>query len=215
MTEEEIAAMQAENAAFKTQVEGLNASTTSMQNKMDQLLTETKQAKGAAKTASEEAQRIIDEKAVKDGDFEALYKSSEEKNASIQNEFNGLRETIATKDRSSLASQIAGQLAEGANAELLSTFIAPRLKSTEDGIKITDVNGGLTVLTADDLASEFRNSDRYASLIKGNQSSGGGASGGQNNGGAGKQTMTRSNFEALNPADKMGFVKGGGSTTDD
>ena len=215
MTEEEIKAMQDENAALKTSVESLTTSTTSMQNKMDQLLTETKTAKSAAKLAAEEAQKALEEKALKDGNFEELYKASELERETQMGAFNELRETIATKDRSSLASQIANQIAEGTNAEILSDYIGRRLKSTDDGIKITDMNGGLTVLTATDLAAEFKSNERYASLIRGNQSSGGGANGGQNSSSAASKTMNRAEFDALNPTQKMGFVKDGGKTIDE
>jgi hypothetical protein len=215
LTEEEIKAMQEENATLKGSVESLTTSTTSMQAKMDQLLTETKTAKGAAKLAAEDAQKILDEKALADNNFEQLYKSSESRNEKLMSDFNGLREDISTKDRSSLANKIANVLAEGQNAELLSTFIAPRLKSTDDGIRILDANGALTVLTPEDLAAEFKTSDRYASLLKGNQSSGGGANGGNKNGGAVVKTMNRASFDGLNPIEKMGFIKSGGKTTDE
>ena len=165
LTEEQILAMQEENKTLKANVESLTSSTSSMQAKMDQLLSETKTAKSAAKQAAEEAQKILDDKALADNNFEELYKSSEAKNQKLMEDFNGLRENISQKDRSSMASKIANQLAEGQNAELLSTFIAPRLKSTDDGIKILDANGALTVLTPDELATEFKSSDRYAALL--------------------------------------------------
>ena len=215
LTEEQILAMQEENKTLKSNVEALTTSTTSMQAKMDQLLTETKTAKSAAKQAAEEAQKILDEKALADNNYEELYKSSEAKNEKLMADFTGLREDISAKDRASMANKIANALAEGQNAELLSTFIAPRLKSTDDGIKILDANGALTVLTPDELATEFKSSDRYAALLKGNQASGGGAAGGNNSGSAAPKTMNRASFDGLNPSEKMGFIKSGGKTTDE
>lgn len=215
LTEEQILAMQEENKTLKANVESLTSSTSSMQAKMDQLLSETKIAKSAAKQAAEEAQKILDDKALADNNFEELYKSSEAKNQKLMEDFNGLRENISQKDRLSVANKIANQLAEGQNAELLSTFIAPRLKSTDDGIKILDVNGALTVLTPEELATEFKSSDRYAALLKGNQASGGGAAGGQNSGSAAPKTITRAAFEGMNPTEKMGFIKSGGNTSDE
>lgn len=214
LTEDEIKAIQDENATLKASVETLTTSTTSMQSKMDQLLTETKTAKAATKAASDEAQRIIEEKAKKDGDFEAMFKASETSRGELQTSLDGLRGNIATERRNSTASKIAGSLAEGANAELLSAFIQPRLKYTEDGVKILNEQGELTVLTVDDLATEFKSNTRYSSLLKGNQSSGGGANGGQNSGGAAKTEMTRSDFDALPPVDQMKFMQSGGITKD-
>ena len=109
--------------------------------------------------------------------------------------------------------KLAADLADGANAELLSEFIGRRLKFHEDGVKVTDVNGNLTVSSFDDLKSEFKNDARYSALLKGNQPSGGGASGGSNSGGATK-VRSRAEFEALNPAKRMEFVKSGGTITD-
>lgn len=215
LTEEEIKALQDKNTALESQVSDLTTSTTSMQSKMEQLLTETKTAKTAAKVAEEEKTAAIAEKALKDGNFEELHQVQVAANASLRADYDGLLENIATKDRGSLARSIAGKIAEGANAEILSDYISSRLKSTDDGIKITDVNGGLTVLTADDLANEFKANDRYASLINGNQSGGGGAPGGPNSGGAANKTMNRTEFDGLNPKAKMDFIKDGGQTTDE
>jgi len=71
----------------------------------------------------------------------------------------------------------------------------------------------LTVSTLDDLSKEFSGSARFASLIKGNQSSGGGAAGGSNSGSAAKE-MNRADFDGLDPVAKMKFIKDGGITTD-
>ena len=83
------------------------------------------------------------------------------------------------------------------------------MKYHDDGVKVTDSSGDLTVSTLDDLKAEFKNDARYSSLLKGNQSSGGGASGGSNSGCAAK-VKTRAEFEALNPVRRMEFVKSGG-----
>jgi hypothetical protein len=105
--------------------------------------------------------------------------------------------------------RIAAELADGSNAELLSDFISRRLKYHEDGVKVTDAQGNLTVSSLDDLKAEFKNNPKYSALLKGNQSSGGGASGGSNSGGAAK-VKTRAEFEALNAVRRMEFVKSGG-----
>ena len=215
LTEEEIKALQDENAALKTSIGDLTTSTTSMKNKMDQLLSETKTAKDLARVAEEEKTKAISDKALKDGNFEELYKASEAANATLKTDYNGLLDNIATKDRNSLASKIANQIAEGTNAEILSDYIGKRLKSTDDGIKILSETGELTVSTAEDLATEFKGNARFSSLVMGNQSSGGGATGGQNSSGAAKKTMNRNDFDAMSPVEKSAFVRDGGMTTDE
>ena len=85
-----------------------------------------------------------------------------------------------------------------------------RLKYQEGELKVTDGNGNLTISSLDDLRNEFQNDSRFASLLKGNQSSGGGATGGNNSGSAAK-TKSRAEFEAFNPADRMKYIKSGGT----
>lgn len=181
--------------------------------KNEELLSETKAAKTAKREAeakaTAEAERIAKEK----GDFEQLHKSSEERYQTTLSELEGLRGTVADEKRNNAAMKIATELADGSNAELLSEFIARRLKYTDDGLKVTNSGGELTVSSLDDLKTEFKGDARYAALLKGNQSSGGGATGGNNGSGAAK-TMTRADFKAQTPTAQMEFVRSGGTVTD-
>jgi hypothetical protein len=198
--------LQAQLADITGQFEAVKA-------KNDELLTETKASKAAKREAEEAARKAAEEKARQDGDFEQLHKSSEAERQRLTEELNGLRQNVSNEKRDNAAMKIAAELAEGANAELLSEFIGRRLKYTDQGLKVTDAAGELTVSSIEDLKTEFKNDSRYASLLKGNQSSGGGASGGSTGGGAAK-TMARAEFDGLNPAAQMKFIKDGGTTTD-
>lgn len=214
MTEEEIKALMEENESLKKE-------TDAMRGKMDQLLGETKRAKDEFKRAEDErkaaaeaARQAEEEAAAKAGDFERMYRASEEKYSAAQNDLESLRSNIAKEKQTSTALKIANEIAEGTNADLLSSFIAPRLKYDGEAIKILDDNGQETALTAGELASEFKNNARYAALIKGNQSTGGGAPGGANGSGAAEKTLHRSEFDSMNPAKQMEFIKSGGRTVD-
>ncbi len=187
--------------------------TTSMKSKMDELLGETKKAKALKNQADEEAANIAKAKALKDNDFEQLFKSSEEQRVNSDNRYNKLIEKGAKEKQKAEAMRISIQLADGDNAELLSQFIAPRLKYTDEGIKILDINGQLTVSTIDDLKTEFQNNVRYAALLKGNQSSGGSVPGGSS-GSAADKILARPEFEKLSPLDRSKFLKGGGKLID-
>ena len=175
----------AELSALSAANEKLTSDVVAMQSKMDELLGETKKAKDAKREAEKEQQRIADEKAHKDGDFEQLLKSSEETRQSLQDDYDKLNLSIAKDKVKIAASTIANKLAEGENVGLLSDFIQRRLKHTAEGVKVTDKDGQLTVSSLDDLAKEFSGDARYAALLKGNKSAGGGASGGQNKSGGG------------------------------
>ena len=194
------------------QYTALQAETESMKAKMEQLLGETKQAKARAKQEAEEKAQLANEKARKDGDFEQLFKSSSEQAASYKEQLDTLSNTISNEKRNNEAMKIAAQLADGFNAELLGEKIAQRLKYTGDGVKVLDSNGQLTVSTVEDLKVEFQNNERFASLLKGNQSSGGGAAGGKS-GGATGNVIQRADFDKLSPLKKMEFIKSGGKTS--
>lgn len=186
-----------------------------MKGKLDELLTETKKAKEARREAEAIAAREAEERARKAGDFEQLHKSSEAERQRLIAELDGMRANIANEKRDNAAMKLAAELADGHNAELLKEFLARRLKYTDDGLKVTDQSGQLTVSTLADLKSEFSNDAKYAALLKGNQSSGGGASGSAKGGaGAGVKVITRSEFAGLDPAAQMRHVKGGGKIVD-
>lgn len=198
---------------LQAQLETLATSNAALTAKNVELLGETKAAKEARRAAEETARTEAENKAKADGDHEQLYKSSEEARVTLQTKYDGLQTSIANEKRDNTAMQIATTLADGDNVGLLSEHIAKRLKYTDEGIRVTDSSGALTISSLDDLATEFKNNTRYNALLKGNQSSGGGAAGGSNSGGAAK-TMTRGDFDALNPIASAKFIKDGGSVID-
>ena len=195
------------------QFSSLQSENESMKAKMEQLLGETKQAKARARQEAEEKAQLANDKARKDGDFEQLFKSSSEQAAQYKEQLDTLSNTISNEKRNNEAMKIAAQLADGFNAELLGEKIAQRLKYTGDGVKVLDSNGQLTVSTVEDLKIEFSNNERFASLLKGNQSSGGGAPGGKS-GSATGNVIQRADFAKMAPFKQMEFVKAGGKISD-
>lgn len=198
---------------YQELAEQLQAEKAAMQNKLDELLSETKAAKAARREAEAKAQAEAEAIARKQGDFEQLHKSSEERYNMTLKELEELRQNVANEKVQNTAIKVATELADGANAEILSEFISRRLTYTDNGIKVTNDNGELTVATLADLAKEFKDNSRYASLIRGNQSTGGGATGSNSAGSAGKE-ITRQEFSNLHPAKRMEFIKKGGTITD-
>lgn len=185
----------------------------SMRNKMDQLLAETKKAKSDKRSMEEKLQEIQNKKAHDGGDFEQLYKSSQQKVEELKQENQTILGKIAKEKVTGVANKLAADLAEGANVELLSAFIAPRLKYTDEGVKVLDDAGELTVSSIDDLKNEFIKDSKFSALLKGNKSSGGGAKGGNSNGSA-DNTISRSDFNNMPPSKQMEFIKKGGKTFD-
>ena len=184
-----------------------------MSTKLTELLDETKAAKKARKEADDAATKAKDDAAHKAGDFESLLNSSKEEHEATKTELQKLRDGIGTEKVTTEATKLAATLAEGENVSLLSSFIERRLRYDEGAVKVTDPDGKLTVSTLDDLSTQFSNDKRYASLLKGNQSSGGGAGGG-GGGSATRKTMTRAEFDSSSPSTRMEFSKSGGQVTD-
>jgi len=212
MSEEEVDvnALQEELTALKTSNQELTDQFNAIKNKNDELLTETKTAKDAKRKAEAEAVAEKDRLAKESGDFESLYKSSSEKLQETQGVLSQLQGKIESEQKSNAAMKIAADLAEGSNIDLLSTFVNNRIAFKDGELAVTDGNGNLTISSLDDLKAEFKNDSKFASLLKGNQSSGGGATGGNNSGSAAK-TKSRAEFTALNPADQMKYIKSGGT----
>lgn len=150
----------------------------SMQGKMDELLGEAKDAKQKAKDEASTAAKAIADKAKQDGDFEALLKSSESERETITLELEQFKKNASIDRVNSAATKMAAEIADGHNVALLADIIARRLKDTDTGIKVLDASGELTIDTTDKLREAVKADERYASLVRGNQSSGGSASGG-------------------------------------
>lgn len=161
------------------EVAGLKAS-------RDSLLAEKKEAAdkaAAAEREKEEAKRVAAEKA---GDIEGIKTSYERKLQEQQSVIDGFKKQAETGALDAAVAQIAGQLADGNDAELLKPFIRQRLRYDEGAVKVTDNSGALTISSLDDLQNEFRGDERFSKLIVASRASGGGANHSNNAGGAGE-----------------------------
>lgn len=166
----------------KAEAEKLKAERDSVLAKNKELLDETKTAKQKAKEEAELSAKALADKALKDGDFEQLLKSSEEarKEADAR-----LAELMAANEQSVHANQVN---AYGLSFEPVSEYamgdlsyrLNKRTKIVDGELKVLDKKGNLTVSSLDDLKSELLASGEISHLIKGNQSSGGNAPGGSN-----------------------------------
>jgi hypothetical protein len=179
LTEEQIAALkkQAEGYESAEQVAGLR-------QQRDNLLAEKKTAQASADEAAELAKKSAHDASVAKGDVDAVNNSwqikFDEQTATLGGQISTLLEGNAKSATLAVVNQLAGQLADGDNAELLKPFIEKRLRYEDGKIKITDNDGALTVSTVSDLETEFRTNKMFANIIVANRSNGGGATGGTN-----------------------------------
>lgn len=198
---------------YKAQVAALQAEKEALLNKNNELLTETKKAKETRRAAEQLAEEEAKKKAEAEGNFKQLFESSEAERQKAIQERDELLSKNAKKEVKAEALKLSAKLAEGENVELMATFIERRLKYTNGAVKVTDIDGNLTVSSLDQLKEEFEGNSRYASLLKGSKSSGGGANGGANGSGAAK-TVSREVFDGMSQKDRSAFSKGGGMVTD-
>jgi len=198
---------------FKLDVSGIE-DTSGLKSALQHERDERKRAKDELKTLRGEIDSNNLKAAEEKGDFEQLHKSAMQENEKLKTQ---ITERDVRDDKNMVnreAMRIAMKLADGYNAEILSKEIAERLSAHNGEVKVLDESGNLTVSSMNELEAIFKNNERFASLLKGNQSSGGGASGGSNGGGAAKE-KTRSEFNDLNPVEASKFMKDGGKVTND
>ena len=180
----------------------------------DKLLAEKKEQQRLANEAAEEAKRVKDEAAAKSGDVESLMKSWKEKESSYLKTIESFNEKESRNAKEKAATQIAMDLAEGANVKILSRFVIDRLKYEGGAVKVTDNDGNLTVSSLEDLKKEFSTNEEFKSLLIGSKASGSGASKSEI-GGAGQKTISRLEFDTMSHSKRADFFKSGGKLADD
>jgi predicted RNase H-like nuclease (RuvC/YqgF family) len=197
---------------FEAKIKELEAKLAESASERERLQAKVNEANKHTKAAERAAAEAARKKAEDDGNYEQLYKSAMSEYEKVSNELKSEREGNARKEERNTALKIASTLATGHNVELLADHIERRLKFNDGGVKVTDINGNLTVSKLEDLANEFKTSERFSSLVVGNKASGGSASGGKSGGSA--ATMKRDQFNGMNPGDQRQFLKEGGKLVD-
>lgn len=193
---------------FVLSVEGLPTGSDDLEglrNQVQTLLTEKKEEKRKRDAAEAEQRRLQEESQRANGEYEQLYTSSQQALEQERTRLAELTANIERRDLTSAASKVSSSIADGENAEILAEFVQRRLKIVEGQVKVTDASGNLTIATLEDLAKEFQQAPRYASLVRGTQANGGGAAGGKG-GGATKTWdqmtgMERVELRRTNPAE--------------
>ena len=194
------AADDAKNAEWQSKYDAQGAELDRMKAKHGEAEKHKKAAE--AKATKEEKERLEGA-----NNFEQLYKSSEVEREGLMKQIadRDLQSASASEDNAAL--MLANELTKDTKrARLLAKELKIRLKYTDDGIKVTDANGNLTVSSLADLKLEVQKNPDYDFLIDGVDSSGGSASG-SNKTGSASRTYTRAEFAALNPAQRMQVSK--------
>lgn len=197
---EALAAKERENAAIKAN--------------RDELLEEKKRQKRLAEEAEENNKKTKEQSQLEKGQFEQLYKSANQEKETLKEQIKRIEEEKNKVAIRVEASKIANKLAEGHNAEILTDYIEKRIKCTNEGFKVTDASGALTVSDLSALETEFATSEKYKSLRRGTKASGGSATGSGAGGSSSAKVISRESFNAMKSYEQSDFISKGGSVTD-
>lgn len=156
----------------------LQAQIEALKQHNEKLIGEKRQRDEVARQAQLEREKIEQEAAKKNGDFEALEKSYQEKLQAREAEIADMRSKSDKQSIQSESQRLASQLADSPhNQRLLQRFINDRLTVVDGQVKVTDEQGKPSASTLADLENEFKTSGMYDSLLTGTRASGSGAQG--------------------------------------
>jgi DNA repair exonuclease SbcCD ATPase subunit len=185
-----------------------------LKRKVDELLSEKKQAQEEKLAAEERARKEAEEKAKANNDYKQLFESQQQEAARLKKQLDELNGNIKQQKVFSTAAKIAAGLTKDtARAKLLEQQISQRLTLVDEELRVTDDSGNLTVSTLDDLTTTIRTN--FPFLVDGSQANGGGAA--RSSGGAdgGRKEISRSDFDGMRHGDRAKFIKDGGKVIDD
>lgn len=167
--------------------------------KKDELLNETKKAKQERQETLAQAERIKLEQAEKNGEFENLWKTSQQRQQELEKQFNEYKTQIRTEKVNNNAMRLAVDLAkgDGDRAELLSAFISQSLA------KVADEDGNVSSDVINAVKRDFETNKKFAPLLGGSLASGGGASGNMTS-----SAPVQKDDSNLSPVDRINKARG-------
>jgi len=186
---------------YKALYEKTNTDLQSLVAKKDELLRETKKAKQEKTEQLAATVKAEQERALKDGEYEKLWKSSEQQAKDFEQKYTQLINETKQEKIQGHALKLAIELADGnaQSAKLLSRFIQDSLS------KMSDEKGLLDDSIIEAVKKEFQNNSDFAPLLGGSKASGGGALGNSNRVQA-KQQITREAFSQMNPQQQFDYA---------
>lgn len=202
--------MELEEALKK--IEEYESTTNDLQSQLDalkknneSLVSEKRSVLDQKRALEEEAKQKAAELAKTSGNYESLAKQYEAEKTAAMEKLSALEQRVAEKEIGSIASKLAHEIAYDSDAAtLLEEQFAKRLKYEDDGVKIIDQKGGVTVSTPEDLKKEFLETPRFKALLKGNP-----ATGGRPIDANGSPVDTSSkDFDKLSPVERINRARG-------
>ena len=211
--DDNVRAQIAEAVAAHTQAQ-IEASITGLKSKNDELLAEKKRVQRERDEAANLAKAEAEEKAKASNDYKQLFEAQKNESDQLKAKMEELNANIKRGQIKTTAAKIAAGLTKDtARASLLGQQIGARLTLTDDGIKVLDDSGQLTVSTLDDLTATIKTA--YPFLVDGSQANGSGATRSQGRADGGRKQVSRSDFDSMAQSERAKFVKDGGKVISD
>ena len=168
-----------------------------------------------------DAERKALEKLKAEGKTDEIVADLERRNGEtvkqFQDRIDRLTNSIKTEKRAALVADLAADLATDSGSKAFKRLVADRIDIDPETGKVTFLNddGGASSLDLAGFKAELLKDDSFAPLLKAGivTKGGGNAQGSTGQGGANKPKATRSQFDTMNPAEKMSFIKSGGIVT--
>lgn len=185
---------------YKAQAEQYKAELDKIKPNYEKLNKETRDAKKARDEA-------LAAKALKDGEYETLWKQAQAELETERNEKQQIKKERRQDKIEVIASRLTGELAEGNNAVILNRFVLENLD------KLADEHGVLDADVLKSVKKDFETNSLFKGLLKGSKASGGDAPGNT----SGKQAikeLSRAEFEKLDHAARSAFFKAKGKLID-
>jgi len=167
--------------------------------KKEELYKETKKAKAEREQAEIEAQRISEETAKKNGEFEKLWQTASKEKEELLNQLKAVKHSNRQEKLQIASMRIANELADGDNAELLSEFVVRSLDN------MADEHGLLSGDVTKAIIEDFKSNVKFKSLLRASKASGGSAPG-ITRGVSEKVSLTRAEFDQMSPVKRAEFI---------
>lgn len=169
----------------------------------------------------EQARAEALEKLKKEGKVDEIVADIERRNGETVKQFQErierLTNNIKTEKRNAIVADLASELATDSGGKAFKRLVSSRIDVDPETGKVTFLNddGGASSLDLAGFKAELLKDDGFAPLLKSGvvTKGGGNANGSNGQGGANNPKASRAQFDSMNPAERMKFIKDGGIVT--
>ena len=196
-----------DSEAKKAALPLIEAEVSGLKNKNSELLGKLKEQQTLAETLKAQQTQAAEESVPKE--YKEYVQSLEKTTETLRSELNDFKKQQEVAKMRERAVKLAASLTKDPRkGDLLQKEAMARLTLVEGEVKVLDDHGQVSAMTMDELEGSLRHNLDF--LVDGSQAQGGGAV--RSEGEAQKpMEMSRDEFRSQSPAQKMDFIKSGGT----